>query len=144
MPAVFDQFGVRFEYPENWSVDQQPLESGGEEQVVVSSPETAFWQLSKHPAGSDLEGLFDEALSALRSVYREMEVSPASEILEGRELAGFDVNFYCLDFTNTSWLRGFHTPAATYLLICQAEDRELDRVGPVFRAMVASVLRNLK
>jgi hypothetical protein len=145
MPAVFDQLGLRFEYPDNWSVDEESLDpaTADGEQVVVSSPETAFWQLSKHPPGVELEGLFDEALSALRSVYQELEVTPATDELEGRDIAGFDVSFYCLDFTNTSWLRGFQTPSATYLLVCQAEDRELDRVGPVFRAMLASVLRNL-
>jgi hypothetical protein len=145
MPATFDHLGLRFEYPDNWSVDERSLDwsAAAGELVVVSSPETAFWQLSKHPPNADLETLFDEALSALRSVYHEMEVSPAGDELEGRDIAGFDVNFYCLDFTNTSWLRGFQTPDATYLLICQAEDREMERVEPVFRAMLASVLRNL-
>ena len=141
MPAKFDALGIRFQYPENWSIDQRAEGQG--EQVVVSSPETAFWHLSKHPRDVELETLFDEALSALRSVYKEMEVEPANEILEGHEWHGFDVGFYCLDLTNSSWLRGFQTPEATYLLICQAEDRELERVGPVFRAMLASVLRNL-
>ena len=145
MPAVFDQLGVHFEYPDNWSVDEaslNPSTSEGE-QVVISSPETAFWQLSKHPSEAELENLFDEALSALRSVYKEIEVEPAQDTLEDREIEGFNVNFYCLDFTNTSWLRGFKTPGATYLLLCQAEDRELERVGPVFRAMLASMLRHL-
>ena len=145
MPALFDQLGIRFEYPDNWTVDEEALDpaTADGQQVIVTSPNTAFWQLSKHPAGAELEGLFDEALSALRTIYQEMEVEPASTLLEDREIAGFDVNFYCLDFTNTSWLRGFQTPEATYVLLCQAEDRELKQVGPVFLAMLASVLRNL-
>lgn len=145
MPAIFDQLGIRFEYPDNWSVDGvflDPLTVDGK-LVVVSSPDTAFWQLSKHPPEAELEGLFDEALSALRSVYREMEVEPTQDMLEDFDVAGYDVNFFCLDFTNTSWLRGFKTPEATYMLLCQAEDQELERVGLVFRAMLASVLRNL-
>jgi len=141
MPSVFDALGIRFQYPDNWSIDQ--ISEGQGEQVIVSSPETAFWHLSKHPRDMELETLFDEALSTLRSVYQEMEVEPADEVVDEHELRGFDVRFYCLDLTNTSWLRGFQTPRATYLLICQAEDRELNRAGPVFRAMLASVLRNL-
>ena len=145
MPAVFDQLGIRFEYPDNWSVDETSLDpsTAEGEQVVVSSPETAFWQLSRHPVEAELENLFDEALSALRSVYKDIEVEPARDTLDDRLVEGFNVNFYCLDLTNTSWLRGFKTPEATYLLLCQAEDRELEKVGPVFRAMLASVLRNL-
>ena len=142
MPAVFEQAGIRFEYPENWSID--PLEEGqSDREVVVSSPQTAFWHLSKHPPGTELEALFDEALAALRTEYKEMEVEPVHEDLEDYHLSGFDVNFMCLDLTNTCWLRACQTTAATYLLICQAEDLEFEQVGPVFRAMLASVLRNL-
>lgn len=145
MPAVFDQLGLRFEYPENWSLDEQVSESSSsaEEQVIVSSPETAFWQLCKHPSQTDLEPLFDEALSALRSEYQQLEVEPANDTLDSTVVEGYNVNFYCLDFTNTAWLRGFKTPEATYLLLCQAEDQEFKTVGPVFLAMLASLLRNL-
>ncbi len=146
MPAVFDHLGIRFEYPDNWSVDQESLGAATTEgeQVIVSGPGTAFWQLSRHPPEAELENLFDEALSALRSVYHEMEVEPSQDTLDDRPIEGFDVNFYCLDFINTSWLRGFKTPEATFLLLCQAEDTELEQVGPVFRAMLASMMRNLR
>lgn len=150
MPAVFDKRGICFEYPDNWSVDE--LCDDDDPQVVVSSPETAFWHLSKYPAGTDLEGLFDKALAAMRAEYREMEVSPVGDRPdddqpvddrpEACRLNGFDVNFYCLDLTSTAWLRGFQTDEATFLLLCQAEDRELQSVGPVFRAMWTSLLRD--
>jgi hypothetical protein len=142
MPASFDQFGIRFEYPDNWSLEQSK-DGDSNEQVVVSSPHTAFWQLSKHPAGTELEPLFDEALAALRSEYQEIEVEPQDEVMEGQLVTGFAVNFFYLDLTNTCWLRGIETPAANYLLVCQAEDREFAQVVLVFRAMLASVLRNL-
>ncbi|NOY43185.1 MAG: hypothetical protein GXP26_15300 [Planctomycetes bacterium] len=142
MPAVFEQLGIRFEYPDNWSIDQFD-DDQGEEQVVVSSPNTAFWHLSKHPADVEVEPLFDEALAALRTEYQDMEVEPANDELEGHKLLGFDVRFICLDLTNTCWLRAFQTPEAAYLLICQAEDREFEQVNLVFHAMLASLLRNL-
>ena len=146
MPAVFDRLDIRFEYPENWKVDEESLDPTDPqgEQVIVSSPETAFWQLSKHPAGTDLEPLFDEALSTLRSLYQEIEAEPASVEVDDRRIEGFDVNFYCLDFTNTCWLRGFETTDASYLLLCQAEDSEFQKTAPVFLAMLASMLRNLE
>ena len=106
MPGVFEQMGVRFEYPDNWSIDQFEEEQG-EEQVIVSSPNTAFWHLSKQPAEVELEELFDEALAALRTEYQDMEVEPASEQIEDRRLEGFDVRFICLDLTNTCRLRAF-------------------------------------
>jgi len=143
MPAVFEQLGLRFEYPDNWSVDQFEEEEG-DEQVVITSPNTAFWHLSKHPADAEVEPLFDEALAALRTEYSDMEVEPAAEDeLEGYPLQGFDVRFICLDLTNTCWLRAVSTGSATYLLLCQAEDREFEQVRLVFHAMLASLLRNL-
>lgn len=142
MPATFDQLGLRFEYPDNWSVDQGE-DVDANQQVVVSSPHTAFWQLSKHPAGTDLEPLFDEVLAALRSEYQEIEVELEDEVVEGYSITGFTVNFFYLDLTNTCWLRGIVTESANYLLVCQAEDREFAQVELVFRAMLASVLRNL-
>ncbi|MEM8946070.1 MAG: hypothetical protein AAGD11_12910 [Planctomycetota bacterium] len=141
MPSVFQQSGLRFEYPENWSLDE--ASEGGVEQVVVSSPNTAFWHLTKYPADEELEPLFDEALAALRIEYPEMETEPADDQIESQALTGFDVNFICLDLTNTCWLRGFQVDGATFLLMCQAEDREFAQVSPVFQAMLASLLRNL-
>jgi hypothetical protein len=142
MPATFDHFGIRFEYPDNWAVERSD-DTDPNQQVVVSSPHTAFWQLSKHPAGTELEPLFDEVLAALRGEYQEIEVEPDDEVIEGHDVGGFNVNFFYLDLTNTTWLRGIETRDANYLLVCQAEDREFDQVELVFRAMLASVLRNI-
>jgi len=142
MPAVFSRSDLRFEYPENWSLDTSEDQLGSE-QVVISSPETAFWHLSKHSPEVDLELLFDEALAALRGEYQDIEVEPVQEHFEDHNLEGYDVNFICLDLTNTCWLRACRTPSATFLLICQAEDREFARVSAVFLAMLASLLRNL-
>jgi len=146
MPSTFEQSGLRFEYPENWSLDHAAAADAEDniEQVVVSSPNTAFWHLSRYPLDTDLEGLYDEALAALRSEYPDMETEPSAEmVVEDHSLVGFDVNFICLDLTNTCWLRGFQSDDATFLLFCQAEDRELAQVGIVFQAMLASLLRNL-
>ncbi|MCH2114160.1 MAG: hypothetical protein MK171_04530 [Pirellulales bacterium] len=167
MPGVFEDYGLRFQYPDNWSVEHaaaprdahdllqvehrlakhtsEPNQDscGQTMQVSVASPDTGFWQLSQYPAGVELEPLFDEALAALRREYESMEVEPCSDALEGFHLSGYNVQFFCMDLTSTCWLRGLAASEATYLLLCQAEDREFEGVGPVFRAMLASVLRNI-
>lgn len=134
--------GVSFDYPENWALEVSESDEQGR-QVVVSGPGTAFWQLSKHPRDVELEALFDEALAALRSDYQEIEAWPASSEVDGRSWDGYDVNFYCLDLTVTCWLRGLADSSANYLLICQAEDREMESVAPVFTAMLFSLTRGL-
>ncbi len=143
MTSVFEQSGLRFEYPENWTLDEASEDQL--EQVVVSSPNTGFWHLTKYPHDVALESVFDEALAALRTEYEGMETEPAGDLdVEDHSLMGFNVYFICLDLTNTCWLRGFQTEEATYLLLCQAEDREFPQVSPVFQAMLASLLRGLE
>ncbi len=142
MPSVFKHSSLQFEYPENWTLEEASEDQV--EQVVVSSPNTAFWHLSKYARAAELELLFDEALAALRSEYQDMEAGPVNDLqVEDCQLTGFDVNFICLDLTSTCWLRGFQTDEATYLLFCQAEDREFAQISPVFQAMLASLLRHL-
>ncbi|WP_145062044.1 hypothetical protein [Adhaeretor mobilis] len=141
MPATCEALGLTFDYPDNWQLEDSSEEA---EAIMLAGPETAFWQISRHPAGTELESLFDEALSALRAEYQQIEAHAAPEqSFEGTPLTGFDVNFYCLDFTNTAWLRGFSTPEAVYLLICQAEDREMTSTAPIFQAMLTSLFRQL-
>lgn len=140
MPSICEAIGVSFEYPESWELEVVDSDEQGR-QVVVSGPGTAFWQLSKHPPQVELESLFDEALAALRSEYHEIEAWPAASDVDSQQIAGYDVSFYCLDLTVTSRLRGWVTPEASFLLVCQAEDREMDAVAPVFHAMMVSLAR---
>jgi len=141
MTATFDRFGVRFDYPENWTVEQTD-EGPGAQMVSVNSPETAFLQATIRAADEDLEPLFDEALSVLRKEYEEIEVEPANDQIDGVEIMGFSVHFFWLGLMNTCWLGGIKRPEATYLIMCQAEDREYDRVNLVFQAMLVSMFRN--
>ena len=148
MAAYCDFEGIEFEYPDNWTLEESyskgsSISGEGWPQIAVSGPETAIWQLSKHLPSASLETLYDEALSVLRAEYREIEVEAVDTAVDGCQLSGYDVNFYCLDLTVTAWLRGFARNNAIYLLVCQAEDRELMRVGPVFEAMLVSLLRHM-
>ncbi len=37
------------------------------------------------------------ALNAMKVEFTDFEAEPSGETIEGIELAGFDMNFYCLD-----------------------------------------------
>jgi hypothetical protein len=141
MPAVFDNLGVRFQYPENWTLERQEDETT-DPSVSVFSPGGAFWTLSIHPPGTDTARLVQVVLEALREEYQELDVEETVESIGETEMIGYDVNFYCLDLCNTAVVRGFHTRRASYVLLCQAEDREFARVQEVFRAMTTSLIRD--
>jgi hypothetical protein len=140
MPTVFDKMGIQFLYPENWTLDQQEAVEG-ENAVTVYSPEGAFWSVMLHPRVIDPRDLTFEVLSAMKKEFTDFEAEPSHETIEGIDLVGYDMNFYCLDLTNTALVRGFRTADATCIILYQAEDREFASIEPVFRAMTTSLLR---
>lgn len=140
MPAVYEKLGIHFQYPENWTLDEsEALE--GEKSVSVYSPGGAFWSVIIHPPTLDPRALAEAALDTMRQVYDELDAEPIEETIAGRELVGCDMNFYCLDLTNTAQVRSFRRPEGTYLVMCQADDREFAEVEPVFRAITLSLAR---
>lgn len=137
MPAHYDKHGVRFQYPENWTLDEAEAD---ENTVTVYSPEGAFWSLVWRDISEDPHDLAVEALQSLKTEYAETESEPASETVAGREISGFDVSFYYVDLVNTAVIRGFRTSAASFLVLYQAEDRDFRKLEGVFRAMTTSLL----
>jgi hypothetical protein len=141
MPAVFDKFGIRFQYPENWILEDD--EGSTRDQVVsVYSPGGAFWTLVLGPASADPAEMASAAVAELDAEYDDFESEATSERIGDVDMIGFDVNFICLDLTNTAWVRAWSDDRHTYLLLCQAEDRDFEQLQNVFRAMTVSLLSN--
>jgi hypothetical protein len=141
MSAVYDKLGVRFEYPENWTIEEAS-NAHGHGSVTVVSPGGAFWSLSIHPLSTRISRLTRAVLNVLRHEYHDLDAEEVQETVCEQRLEGYDVNFFCLDLTSTALVRGFRTEHATHVLLCQAEDREFGQVQRVFQAMTASLLRD--
>jgi hypothetical protein len=137
MTARFEQDGIRFQYPENWEIDRQEIDEGWT--VSVQSPSTAFFMLSYDAAMAESELMADTALEALRSEYPGLDADPAVDSVGGQPALGYDVRFFSLDLTNTGYLRSFYTTTGTALVMWQVDDLDLDRLGPVLRAICASI-----
>lgn len=138
----FDRFGLAFDHPDNWLVDTEDSE-GRFATVTVYSPGGGFWSVSGHAPGGDQGQLSGAVVSEMREEYRELDTEPATERVGGHELTGFDLNFYCLDLTNTAQVRTLCTSEAIYLILCQAEDRDWDELAPVFAAITTSFVQGL-
>jgi hypothetical protein len=139
----FNRFGLAFDHPDNWVVETDDSEERYAA-VTVYSPGGAFWSISGHAAGGDASMLASAVVDQMRDEYRELDCEPGEESIGDRVLTGFDLNFYCLDLTNTARIRTLTTPGAIYLIICQADDREWDSVAPVFAAMTTSFVASLQ
>lgn len=138
----FRRDNVDFDYPDNWTVEVDDAAEAGL-QLSVSAPDGAFWSLSRQPARSDPEQLTEAAVQQLRQDYPDLDSEPADELVFGCRLSGADVNFSCLDLTNTAAFRCLQLPTACYAIFCQAEDRDWQQLHHVFKAMTASLVRGL-
>lgn len=138
----FHRNEVQFDYPDNWTIEADSSPDAGL-QVSVSAPDGAFWSLSRQPAGSDPATLAEATVTQLRADYPDLESEPATETVFGQSMAGVDINFSCLDLTNTASFRCLELPAACYAIFCQAEDHDWQQLHHVFKAMTASLVRGL-
>ncbi len=137
MAAVFEGGGIRFFYPENWTLEEGPTEEGWS--VTLQSPRTAFMLVNIYPDRPAVQKVLDTTLGALREDYPDLEAVDTTEKIARHRAQGLDVQFFSMDLTNSCWIRSFRTPAKTILILCQANDLELEYAEPVLRAIRASL-----
>jgi hypothetical protein len=125
MAGIYDEAGIRFEYPESWALEVS--EDGPVTKIEVQSPAgLAFaWVLldESRPAPAEVA---DEALQAMRDDYPTLDAVPALETIGGHRAVGHDVEFISLDMTNSCAIRCFRTPRRTVLVFGQWSDLEGD------------------
>ena len=105
MPQQYNKLGIRFQYPDNWTLDEQEALEGNRS-VTVLSPGGGFWSVALHPSSADLPPLIEAAVTAMREVYPQLDCEAVEDSIGGRPMSGYDMNFYCLDLTNTACVRG--------------------------------------
>ena len=142
MPAIFEKLGISFQFPDNWTLDEEDA-LAGRGSVTVYSPGGGFWSVAVHPHSTDPARLAKAAVAAMNEEYEELEAHETHEAVAGLETVGYDLNFYYLDLTNTAQIRCLRHERTTYAIFCQAEDREFDRIEMVFRAITTSLLSGL-
>jgi hypothetical protein len=141
MPAVYQDFGVRFLYPENWSVLDEETDEWPRT-VTLQSQETGFWTLQAYPPQFDAKQAVLAVINSIRDVYPDLEVLPAKQTVGDAEAKGVDIAFFYLDLLVEARIRTVKTPAALLLWHYQAESREFDRVEAVFQAIATSLLQS--
>jgi hypothetical protein len=143
MAAIFDNLGISFQYPENWQLDEEEIRAG-QSAVTVYSPGGAFWSVALHTASTaGPEQMAQAALETMQKEYDELDAEPVREAIAGHDLVGFDLNFFCLDLTNTACIRTLRVDGMTYTIFFQAEDREYGEIKPVFSAMTLTLLKSI-
>jgi hypothetical protein len=142
MPALYENKGIRFYYPENWSlVDEEPEQ--WPRSVTVQSEQTSFWSLHVYPAGQNMGEVIDAVIDTIREVYPDLEILEGHEKIGDVEARGVDICFFFLDLLVEAKIRAIQTPTYTLVWHYQAESKEFTEMEPVFQAMVTSLLQTL-
>jgi hypothetical protein len=121
MSGIYDDHGIRFEYPADWELDE--TDDGPRLTVSVQSPSgLAFALVTVDDDRPEPDDLTDEALAALKDEYPTLDAFPALETIDGHEAVGHDVEFISLDLNNACAIRAFRTPRRTIFVLAQWSD----------------------
>lgn len=142
MTAVFEQHGLRIQYPENWKLEENQVDSKSLE-VQLAAPSGAFWSLLVFERTKDFHQLMQECLKNIEEQYESMESNSISEHIGGFETSGHDTFFFYLDLLISNRMRCFTQGDFHFLIIWQAENREFDKLEPVFQAITIGFLAGL-
>lgn len=131
--------GFRFRHPVDWGVEEGPPE---EEFTVTVRPRgetTAFWSVTvlrdRPPPQLTLRAI----LRAFEEEYAELDSYPVEERIAGQEALGRDLEFICLELTNSAFVRVLRTRAFTLVILAQATDTELEECRGAFALMSGSL-----
>ena len=141
MPGIYERFGVKFLYPENWQLMEEEVDEWPKS-ISVVSPDGAFLSLFVYEGSVDLRGLVREAVDAMEQEYEDIESDEVLQPADGSDY-GYNIDFYCLDLVITAQIRGALLPGKAVVWQCQAENREFDKCELVFRAITTSLLGKL-
>lgn len=133
MPGIYDEGGIRFEYPEDWELEV--TDDGPVTTISLQAPSGLAFALVRtdddRPPPAEVA---DEALDALRAEYENLDTAPALETIDGHRAVGHDVEFISLDMTNACAIRCFRTSRRTVLVFGQWSDlEEEDAEGQIRR-----------
>lgn len=133
----FDQDGVRFQIPTNWSLEKEVIDEGWT--VSVQSPGTAFLYIVFDTNLPDPDELASATLEALKKDYPEMEAEEALENISGQAAVGHNLQFFSFDLAIECKTRCVYGPEGTILLLLQKSDEDEKNYGPALQALWKSI-----
>lgn len=138
MAGSFDDHGIRFEYPPDWELDV--TDDGPRATVSVQSPDGLAFALvtvdEDRPAPAEMA---DEAISAMREEYPELESVAAIEEIDGHRAVGHDLEFFSLDMLNACAIRCYRSPRRTIMVFSQWAEIEGEEAEEILRAVRRSL-----
>lgn len=140
LPDLYTGPGFQFRYPSGWFIDE---DRDPDELTVTVRPDvddgTAFWSVTIMLQRPPVQSAMRTIVRAFEDEYSEIDTYPAEQEIAGRRAVGRDLEFVCLELTNTAGVRVFRTKEFTAVVLFQATDSELEQVQSAFRLMTGSL-----
>lgn len=135
--AHYKDHGVVFVYPDIWQLQEQM----DDEDVIiqVSASETCFWTLRILPGCPAPPQVVNSCVTAFEEEYDDLEVAETSCSLAEMPAFSRDLDFFCLELTNSVGLRSVRTNDFTLLVWWQGTQHELAEFRPIIEQMTLSV-----
>ncbi|MCG8584818.1 MAG: hypothetical protein MI757_08925 [Pirellulales bacterium] len=76
----------------------------------------------------------------MRAEYPDLDAEPYAATIASQELAGYEMNFVCLDMVNTARVLCYTDETYTYVILQQAEDHDWETFADVFAAVTTSLV----
>ena len=144
MTATYQQNKLQFQYPENWTLTDDPSEPLPRAISLESPGGHLMWSVHLHPPDAEADEMLDEAIDTLRESYEDLELSTEPNDFDSFDGKAFGALFFCLDFLVRVKLQVYSTPEYKLLLWYQCEDRDFDQQEMVFRAISTTLMQSLE
>ena len=139
MIGIFDDYGIRFEYPLDWELD---IGDDGEGRTTIGVQSSdglafAFIRVQRRPTRTGRAS----RRSARSDAHRipDARFDPRAQTIDGHESVGYDVDFFSLNVPNSCMIRSFRTPRRTVLVFAQWSELLAEDAGDVFRIVCRSL-----
>tara|TARA_R110002049_G_scaffold2750_8_gene22268 strand:+ start:219870 stop:220286 length:417 start_codon:yes stop_codon:yes gene_type:complete len=136
MPATFESYGIKFLYPDNWTVlDRDDDDSGS----TLELPSGGFLSIDQVDASRDADSFIDEVADTLKSEYDELEREWVDLQGAGEHETAADMRFYYLDLVIVARVIVMPTESGPLLIQFQAESRDFDANEKVLDAILLQI-----
>lgn len=144
MTATYQQNELKFLYPENWTLTDDPTEPLPRVIALESPGGHIMWSVHLYSPDADPDEILDEAIDTLRESYQDLELSTEELDFDTFQGKAFGALFFCLDFLVRIKLQVYSTPEYKLMLWYQCEDRDFDQQQLVFQAISTTLLQSLE
>lgn len=134
---VYEDHGVRFEYPDGWELSVD--ESEDQIAVTVEGPGTAFWTLSLIQERPSATEIIESALQCFEEEYGRLDVYEVDDSICLLPTAAFNVDLISLDLVSKVSLRACETDYFSIFCMYQVAETDFETAGAALKSISASL-----